>query len=60
MDKIKYICEGTIVRDKKNPYRTGEVILYDRSSKIVVAREEIRTWAAPLKDIEVISYKEVK
>lgn len=55
---MPYICEGTIVRDTWG--REGKVIMFDQESKVAVVRVGAGAFAEHVKNLEVVSYKEVK
>ncbi|MBQ9247310.1 MAG: hypothetical protein IJ171_01840 [Ruminococcus sp.] len=56
----KYICKGTEVRDKAYPHRCGTVVSRDRKTGTVVVQQGAGVWARNVRDVEVVSYKEVQ
>lgn len=56
----KYICEGTIIQRKNDATRQGIVISLDRKSDIVIAQQSNTFWSDKIKNVEVVSYKEVR
>lgn len=55
----KFICEGTEVKDKISG-RTGIVIGSIAHYGVAIITDKQRTWSELPKNLEVISYKEVK
>ena len=55
---MPYVCDETIVRMKDG--HTGKVICVDRNTKIVVVYTGKAYISTKIKNLEVISYKEVK
>ena len=56
----KYFCEGTTIQRKNDAARQGVVISLDRKSGIVIAQQSNTFWSDKIKNVEVVSYKEVK
>lgn len=55
---VPYVCDGTIVRMRDG--RTGKVICVDRNTKIAIVYTGKASISTKIKNLEVISYKEVK
>ena len=56
---MQYICEGTIVTNK-NKNRYGVVAIVDPETKVAMMRTKTGYWADLVKNLTVVSYKEVK
>lgn len=56
----RYICDGALIRRKNEPSKVGTVYAIDRKCNIVVAQNGNSFWSDKIKNVEVISYKEVK
>ena len=56
----RYICEGAIIQRKADTTRQGIVVSLDRKSGVVIAQQNAAFWSDKIKNVEVMSYKEVK
>lgn len=56
----KFICEGTIVRNKNDARNQGTVLSIDRDTGTVIVKQGYYYWSDRIKNVEVLSYKEVK
>ena len=57
----RYICKGAFVRRRSNEAKRGVVIAIDRKEGIVIAEESPNSyWSDKIKNVEVMSYKEVE
>lgn len=56
----KYICKGVIVERKTDPAKCGIVIALDRKNKLLIAQQGDSYWSDKFKNVNVVSYKEVK
>ena len=56
----KYICEGATIQRKNDITRQGVVVSLDRKAGIVIAQQSNAFWSDKIKNVEVISYKEVR
>ena len=56
----KYICKGVIVERKNDPSKRGIVIALDRKENLLIAQQGNSYWSDKFKNVNVVSYKEVK
>ena len=56
----KYICKGAIIQRKNDANYQGVVIALDKKNSIVIAQTGEKYWSDKLKNVNVMSYREVR
>ena len=56
----KYICKGAIIQRKDTTAYEGVVVALDKKANVVIARTGDRYWSDKIKNVNVLSYREVQ